>query len=98
MQWEKRAMSSGVLNSQVKPENGIKGFKHIRQDILSGIVVSLVSLPLSSGIAIASGVPPIYGLVSAIIAGLIFPFIGGAYVTPGPHFSQRNQTEPLESS
>jgi carbonic anhydrase len=45
------------------------------------VVVSLVSLPLSSGIAIASGVPPIYGLISAIIAGLIFPFVGGAYVT-----------------
>ncbi len=41
-----------------KPENGIKGLKHIRHDILSGVVVSLVSLPLSSGIAIASGLLP----------------------------------------
>ena len=64
-----------------KPQNGIAGLKHIRQDILSGVVVSLVSLPLSSGIAIASGVPPIVGLISAIIAGFIFPFIGGAYLT-----------------
>ena len=64
-----------------KPENGIRGLKHLRHDIVSGIVVSLVSLPLSSGIAIASGAPPIYGLISAIIAGLIFPFLGGAYVT-----------------
>ncbi len=64
-----------------KPQNGIAGFKHLRNDILSGIVVSLVSLPLSSGIAIASGCPPIYGLTSAIIAGLIFPFIGGAFMT-----------------
>ncbi len=64
-----------------KPQNGIAGLKHIRNDILSGIVVSLVSLPLSSGIAIASGCPPIYGLMSAIIAGLLFPFIGGAYMT-----------------
>ena len=64
-----------------KPQNGIAGLKHLRHDILSGMVVSLVSLPLSSGIAIASGVPPIYGLISAIIAGLIFPLIGGAYLT-----------------
>ncbi|MEZ6032454.1 MAG: SulP family inorganic anion transporter [Planctomycetaceae bacterium] len=64
-----------------KPQNGIAGLKHLRHDILSGIVVSLVSLPLSSGIAIASGLPPIYGLTSAIIAGLVFPFIGGSYVT-----------------
>ncbi|MFO0999990.1 MAG: SulP family inorganic anion transporter [Planctomycetaceae bacterium] len=64
-----------------KPQNGVAGLKHIRNDILSGIVVSLVSLPLSSGIAIASGCPPIYGLMSAVIAGLLFPFIGGAYMT-----------------
>jgi MFS superfamily sulfate permease-like transporter len=64
-----------------KPQNGIGGFKHFRYDILSGLVVSLVSLPLSSGIAIASGAPPVVGLISAIIAGLIFPFIGGAYMT-----------------
>lgn len=64
-----------------KPQNGIAGLKHLRHDILSGIVVSLVSLPLSSGIAIASGLPPIYGLTSAIIAGLVFPFIGGSYMT-----------------
>lgn len=65
----------------VAPSSGFGGVKYLRHDILSGMVVSLVSLPLSSGIAIASGVPPIYGLISAIIAGLIFPFIGGAYVT-----------------
>ena len=63
------------------PQNGIAGLKQLRHDIFSGVVVSLVSLPLSSGIAIASGVPPIYGLISAIIAGLIFPFIGGSYLT-----------------
>jgi MFS superfamily sulfate permease-like transporter len=63
------------------PQNGLAGLKHLRHDIVSGIVVSLVSLPLSSGIAIASGVPPIYGLISAIIAGLIFPFIGGSFQT-----------------
>ncbi|MEY2611773.1 MAG: Bicarbonate transporter BicA, partial [Planctomycetota bacterium] len=67
--------------STSKPQNGWKGLAHIRQDVLSGIVVSLVSLPLSSGIAIASGAPPIVGLISAIIAGIIFPFIGGAYLT-----------------
>jgi len=64
-----------------KPENGIAGLKFLRHDILSGIVVSLVSLPLSSGIAIASGAPPIVGLISAIIAGFVFPFVGGGHVT-----------------
>lgn len=70
-----------ALPVEDKPQNGIAGLKHFRHDLLAGVVVSLVSLPLSSGIAIASGCPPIYGLMSAIIAGLLFPFIGGAFVT-----------------
>src|SRR5262245_5672376 len=74
-------MSTALALPREVPQNGFAGLKHLRHNILSGIVVSLVSLPLSSGIAIASGVPPIYGLISAIIAGLIFPLIGGAYVT-----------------
>ena len=64
-----------------KPQNGIKGLKHWRYDLLAGVQVALVSLPLSLGIAIASGAPPVTGVISAIIAGLIFPFLGGAYVT-----------------
>src|SRR3972149_11315906 len=64
-----------------KPQNGLAGLKHWRHDLPAGLQVALVSLPLSLGIAIASGAPPVTGLVSAIIAGLIFPFLGGAYVT-----------------
>ncbi len=66
---------------QEKPQNGIKGLKHWRYDLLAGMQVALVSLPLSLGIAIASGAPAVTGVISAIIAGLIFPFLGGAYVT-----------------
>lgn len=64
-----------------KPSNGIKGLKHWRYDLGAGLQVALVSLPLSLGIAIASGAPPVSGVISAIIAGLVFPFLGGAYVT-----------------
>ena len=64
-----------------KPTNGIKGLKHWRHDIVAGLLVSLVSLPFSLGIAIASGAPPVCGLISAIIAGLIMPLLGGTYVT-----------------
>ena len=64
-----------------KPQNGIKGLKHWRYDLAAGLQVALVYLPFSLGIAIASGAPPVAGLISAIIAGLIFPFLGGAYVT-----------------
>jgi MFS superfamily sulfate permease-like transporter len=65
----------------VKPENGVRGLKHWRYDLLAGLQVALIGLPLSLGIAVASGAPPITGVISAIIAGLVFPFLGGAYVT-----------------
>ena len=68
-------------SSSEKPQNGIKGLRHWRYDLSAGMQVALVSLPLSLGIAIASGAPPITGVISAIIAGLVFPFLGGAYVT-----------------
>jgi MFS superfamily sulfate permease-like transporter len=64
-----------------KPRNGLAGLKHWRHDVVAGLVVSLVSLPFSLGIAVASGAPPICGLISAIIAGLLLPFLGGSYVT-----------------
>jgi MFS superfamily sulfate permease-like transporter len=64
-----------------KPANGVAGLKHWKYDVTAGLMVSLTSLPFSLGIAVASGAPPIAGLMSAIIAGLIFPFLGGAYVT-----------------
>ncbi len=74
-------MSFGSALSMEKPENGLAGLKHWRHDLLAGLVVSLVSVPFSIGIAIASGAPPITGLTSAIIAGLVLPFLGGSYVT-----------------
>jgi carbonic anhydrase len=64
-----------------KPQNGLAGLKHWRFDVMSGLMVSLVSLPLSMGIAIASGAEPITGLTSAIVAGLVFPLFSGGYVT-----------------
>jgi carbonic anhydrase len=70
----------GVLDVE-KPENGVRGLKHWRYDLLAGLQVALIGLPLSLGIAVASGAPPITGVISAIIAGFVFPFLGGAYVT-----------------
>src|ERR1700674_3036627 len=64
-----------------KPRNGLAGLKHWRHDMLAGLVVSMISVPFSLGIAVASGAPPICGLISAIIAGLVLPFLGGSYVT-----------------
>lgn len=54
-------------------------------DFLASIVVFLVALPLCLGVAIASGVPPIYGLLSGVIGGLIVgSFTGSPLQVSGP--------------
>jgi len=49
-----------------------------RQDFLAAFVVSLLALPLSMALAIAVGMPPQYGLYTAIIAGVVVPLLGGS--------------------
>jgi len=57
----------------------LKEFKtYFAQDITAGFIVFLLALPLSLGIAKASEVPPIMGLVTAIIGGLVVSFFTGS--------------------
>ncbi len=57
--------------------------KQIRADILSGIVVGIIALPLSIAFAVASGVSPEKGIITAIIAGFIIATLGGSRVQIG---------------
>lgn len=50
------------------------------KDVISGIVVAIVALPLSIALAIASGVGPEKGIYTAIIAGFLISFFGGSRV------------------
>lgn len=59
--------------------------KVLLADLLAGITVGIIAIPLSMALAIASGVPPQYGLYSAIIAGILAASIGGSrYSVTGP--------------
>lgn len=53
------------------------------QDLLAGISVAMVALPLSLAIAIASGADPATGLVTAIVAGFLISLLGGSRVQIG---------------
>lgn len=61
------------------------GAADLRADLLAGLVVGVVALPLSMALAIASGVPPQYGLYTAMIAGVLSAGLGGSrFQVSGP--------------
>ncbi|WP_242203269.1 SulP family inorganic anion transporter [Aestuariivivens insulae] len=63
-------------------KNNIKEFfKTLPKNIFSGFVVSLIALPLGLGLAMASDAPPIAGIISAVIGGIVVAFFGGSHVT-----------------
>jgi SulP family sulfate permease len=52
-------------------------------DIIAGVIVGIVALPLTIAFAIASGLPPVYGLYTGIIAGFLISALGGSRVQIG---------------
>ena len=50
---------------------------HWRKDLLAGISVGIVALPLALGFAITTGAPASAGLATAIVAGFLAAFFGG---------------------
>ncbi len=74
-------MSSNKLKNNI-PSDGIAGLReNFSSDALSGFLVFLLALPLSLGIAKASEFPPIFGLVTAMIGGVIVSFFAGSKLT-----------------
>jgi len=63
------------------PKTGFAGLRENWQsDLLAALSVSLVALPLALGIAVASDVEPIAGIISAIIGGVVTTFYRGSYL------------------
>ena len=54
--------------------------RRLRADVLAGIVVGLIELPLAMALAIATGVPPQYGLYTAIVGAAVIAVTGGTKV------------------
>ncbi len=65
-----------MLFTALKDYNG----KQFVSDLVAGIIVAIIALPLSIALALASGVGPEEGLYTAIVAGFIISFLGGSRV------------------
>lgn len=64
------------------PKTGFAALKaHFKDDFISGFSVSLIALPLCIGIALASGFPPLAGLITAVVGGIFASRIAGSFVT-----------------
>lgn len=57
--------------------------RQLRKDVFSGIIVGIVALPLAIAFAVASGVSPEKGLITAVVAGFIISALGGSRVQIG---------------
>ncbi len=67
---------SPMLFTDLKSYSGSQFVK----DIIAGIIVAIIALPLSIALAIASGVSPEMGIYTAVVAGLVTAFFGGSSV------------------
>jgi sulfate permease, SulP family len=80
-------MSSSSYSLSFKPRllESLKGYRRedFIPDLVAGLTVGIVALPLAMAFAIASGVPPQAGIFTAVIAGFLISSLGGTKVCIG---------------
>lgn len=75
-------IAHALTEACVKDKYSLKRF---RDDLLAGLTVGIIAIPLAMALAIASGVAPQYGLYTAIVGGFIIAMTGGSrYSVSGP--------------
>ena len=73
-------MTSDAKTETTKARVELSPFSHFKQDAPASVVVFLVALPLCLGIAVACGAPPLAGLVSGIVGGVVVAWASGSAV------------------
>lgn len=87
MEYKKWGNSEGKVGykmNELRPKlfSAMKTYskEQLMKDIIAGIIVAIIALPLSIALALASGVTPEKGLYTAIVAGFVISFLGGSRV------------------
>ena len=62
-------------------ESQTRPFQSVGRDLIGGVVVFLVAIPLCLGIALASGAPLMSGLITGIVGGIVVGIISGSHVS-----------------
>lgn len=78
MQWLQGLQLPGLATGMRSAWGAGYQLDDLRRDILAGLTVGVVAVPLAMALAIATGVPPQHGLYTAIVAGAIIAFTGGS--------------------
>ena len=72
------------MNNKIRPIilDSLKGYgkKELVSDLVAGVIVAIIALPLSIALALASGVGPEQGIYTAIVAGFVIALFGGSHV------------------
>ena len=81
---EQKKQAAKQPTSRLKPMlfSNIKQYSaaQLGKDVVAGIIVAIIALPLSIALAIASGVEPQQGIYTAVVAGFLISFLGGSRV------------------
>lgn len=77
------ALPTSIMQPKLLTTLKTYSFAQLRADVLAGLTVAIVALPLSMALAIASGASPDKGLVTAVVAGFLISALGGSRVQVG---------------